>query len=162
MADLSFKIVSSYHEEMVTKENIDNLDIVSLGNNDFHILENGKSHRIRIEQFQKDAKTYKVNINGNDYSIQLKDGYDLLIEKMGLNVLSDQKVGDVKAPIPGLVIDILAKPGEEISEGTPLLILEAMKMENVLKATGEGVIKNISVEKGSTVDKGQLLIEMEK
>jgi biotin carboxyl carrier protein len=55
----------------------------------------------------------------------------------------------------------MAEVGQTVEKGTPLLILEAMKMENVIKALGEGIVKAIKVEKGQAVDKGQLLIEME-
>jgi biotin carboxyl carrier protein len=63
--------------------------------------------------------------------------------------------------MPGLVLDIMIKPGQTIEKGTPLLILEAMKMENVLKSEGDGVVKSIEVIKTQAVDKGQILIEME-
>jgi len=51
--------------------------------------------------------------------------------------------------------------GDEVAADTPLLILEAMKMENVLKSEGEGVVKSIAVTKGDAVEKKQLLIEIE-
>ncbi|HKK78307.1 MAG TPA: biotin/lipoyl-containing protein, partial [Phaeodactylibacter sp.] len=63
--------------------------------------------------------------------------------------------------MPGMVLEVSVKAGEEVSEGTPLLILEAMKMENVIKSPGDGVIKAINVTKGEAVDKNYLLVEME-
>ena len=63
--------------------------------------------------------------------------------------------------MPGLVLDVLVTPGQKVEKGDALLILEAMKMENVIKASGEGVVKSIQVTKGAAVDKGQLLVEME-
>ena len=63
--------------------------------------------------------------------------------------------------MPGLVLSILVEPGQAVQKGDVLLILEAMKMENVLKAAGDGTVKNIAVAKGAAVDKGQLLLEME-
>ena len=62
--------------------------------------------------------------------------------------------------MPGLVLEIMVKAGDEVKKGDALLILEAMKMENVLKATGDGTVKSVSVSKGAPVDKGTILIEM--
>jgi biotin carboxyl carrier protein len=63
--------------------------------------------------------------------------------------------------MPGMVLGIMVTEGQDVQKGDPLLILEAMKMENVLKAVGEGRVKAIKVQKGTAVDKNQLLIEME-
>ncbi|MEM1216899.1 MAG: biotin/lipoyl-containing protein, partial [Bacteroidota bacterium] len=68
---------------------------------------------------------------------------------------------DVLAPMPGLILDVLVAAGQAVEKGTPLVILEAMKMENVLKAAGPGTVKAIAVQQGAAVDKKQLLIEME-
>jgi biotin carboxyl carrier protein len=62
--------------------------------------------------------------------------------------------------MPGLVLKILAEPGQAVNKGDSLIILEAMKMENVIKATGPGTVKAICVNEKDTVDKNQLLIEM--
>jgi biotin carboxyl carrier protein len=63
--------------------------------------------------------------------------------------------------MPGLVIDILVKSGQSVQKNEPLLILEAMKMENVIKAAGDGIVKIINAKKGQPVDKGQTLLEFE-
>ncbi|MCL4120534.1 UNVERIFIED_CONTAM: hypothetical protein GTU68_029062 [Idotea baltica] len=63
--------------------------------------------------------------------------------------------------MPGLVLDILVVAGQSIQKGDKLLVLEAMKMENNLKAVGDGIVKKVAIQKGNTVDKGDLLIEFE-
>lgn len=63
--------------------------------------------------------------------------------------------------MPGLVLKLIAEVGQEIKLGEPLLILEAMKMENVIKSPGDGTVKAIHVTKGLAVEKGFLLMEME-
>ncbi len=102
-----------------------------------------------------------VSVNGNDYKVKIKDTYDEQVKNMGLLSTTSQKVNDIQAPMPGLVIDVLVESGEEISEGTPLVVLSAMKMENIILAPNEGIIKSIEVEKDQAVDKGQLLITLE-
>lgn len=66
----------------------------------------------------------------------------------------------LKAPMPGLVLRVLASPGQKVVEGTSLIVLEAMKMENELKAPSAGIIQGISVTAGQTVERGQPLVQL--
>ena len=75
--------------------------------------------------------------------------------------MTTKVVKEVKAPMPGLVVSVIATKGQEVKEGDSLLILEAMKMENVLKSPVDGVIKNIKIEETNTVEKNEILIEFE-
>jgi biotin carboxyl carrier protein len=61
--------------------------------------------------------------------------------------------------MPGLIIDLRVKEGDQVKAGDPLLILEAMKMENIIKASGDSIVKSLKVKKGETVEKNQVLIE---
>jgi biotin carboxyl carrier protein len=63
--------------------------------------------------------------------------------------------------IPGTVLDILVKPGQRVSKGDDLMVLDAMKMQNLLKCTIDGKVKTIMVKKGDRVSKGMILIEIE-
>jgi biotin carboxyl carrier protein len=67
-------------------------------------------------------------------------------------------VSDLKAPMPGLVLQILVEPGQEIKKGDKILILEAMKMENAIKAPADAIVAQIHINPGTAVDKNQLLI----
>jgi biotin carboxyl carrier protein len=69
--------------------------------------------------------------------------------------------GRVKAPIPGLIAQLLVEPGDHVEPGTPVLILEAMKMENEIQAPRGGTVAQINVENGQTVTLNELLIEIE-
>ena len=68
------------------------------------------------------------------------------------------KVNEIKAPMPGLVVKVLVEPQHEVKKGDPVLILEAMKMENIIKSPCDGVIKSINTSKGSAVEKNHTLI----
>jgi len=140
---------------------VEQLDAVQLNNGQTHILKNGKSYRAEVISLDFDQKTAQIKVNGNHYRIKIADHFDLLVKKMGLSANVIHKINEIKAPMPGLVLSILVKPGQEVVHGDPLLILEAMKMENVIKSPGEGKVKNIQVAKGKAVEKGELLIEME-
>lgn len=137
-----------------------NLDMVQ-NEKSLHILRNNKAFDVKVIATNFNEKTLTLEVNGNKYDVNIEDEYDMLVKKMGLSANVIQKMTNVKAPMPGLVVDVLVEPGQAVEKGSQLLILEAMKMENVLKAEGEGVVKSIEVIKGQAVDKGQILIEME-
>ena len=134
-------------------------DFTELGNGHFHVLYNNKSYRAELVKSDVSTKTFTLKINTRIYTVELKDKFDLLLEKMGMNNASAGKVNAIKAPMPGLIIDLKVKDGDTVNTGTPLLILEAMKMENIIKSTGEAVVKSVKVKKGDSVEKGQVLIE---
>ncbi len=142
-------------------EDANNVDATQISDSKFHVLKNNQSYQVEIIESDFDSKTMTLEVNGNKYKIQIKDSYDQLVKKLGFASANNQKLKNIKAPMPGLIIDILVEPGQSIQKGDPLLILEAMKMENVLKAVGEGVVKAVSFTKGMAVDKGQIMIEME-
>jgi biotin carboxyl carrier protein len=102
-----------------------------------------------------------IEVNGNSYEMVLADEYDQMVDKMGLLSTKTHKINNIKAPMPGLIIDVMAKVGQKVEAGTPLIVLSAMKMENIITSPGEGVVKNIEVNVNDAVDKGQLIIEME-
>ena len=100
-------------------------------------------------------------MNGNNYSVEAKDKFDELLKQLGMDNLSSAKVNEIKAPMPGLVLKVLAKEGSEIKKGDSVLILEAMKMENVLKSPGGGKVKLLKVKAGDKVEKNQVLVVLE-
>ena len=129
--------------------------------NTLHVLDNNSAFDVEIIHSNFLNKTITLSINGNIYDVKLEDEYDQQIKKMGLLAVTTQKLNEVKAPMPGLIVDVLVEVGQEVIEGTPLLVLSAMKMDNVILAQGEGVIKSVEVKKDDAVEKGQLIIEME-
>jgi biotin carboxyl carrier protein len=75
-----------------------------------------------------------------------------------MDKLHSAKVNELKAPMPGLVLDIVVSEGQEVKKGDALVVLEAMKMENILKSPADVVVKKISVKKGTAVEKNQVLV----
>ena len=152
--------VNGVHHFEICPEQANNLDFVKIDSNRFHILQGQKSYQAELVEANFYRKTFKVKIRGNNYDLNVADQFDQLVERLGLSVIASNKVKDVKAPMPGLVLAISVEAGQEVSKGDKLVILEAMKMENVIKSEGVGVVKEVHVVKGATVDKGQMLIEM--
>ncbi len=123
-------------------------------------LYNNKSYQAELISYNANDKVAVIKLNNNRYEIKLKDDTDLLLEQLGISNKSN-KVQNIKAPMPGLVLSLLVKEGDTVAKGDGLLILEAMKMENLIKAQSDGKVKKIHVEKGAKVEKNQPLIEME-
>lgn len=144
-----------------TKDQISELDIQKISTQSFHVLKDSRSFTTELLESDFLKKTYLVNVNSKSYEIKISNALDLLIEDMGLNLAAAQVINDIKAPMPGLILEVQVKEGQEVKEGDYLLVLEAMKMENTLTAPRDGIVKSVSVKKGQTVDKNQLLIEME-
>ena len=84
-----------------------------------------------------------------------------MLESMGFGVVADKRHTHIKAPMPGLVLEINVSEGQLVNEGDKILILEAMKMENSLVVPVNATIKKILVSKGQAVDRGQVLVELE-
>lgn len=135
-----------------------NWDLTSIGPNTYHIIKDDKSYTAELVEADYQAKTFMFKINGIKQVVSVKDRFDLLLDKLGMSNANAQKVNDVKAPMPGLILDIKVQPGQEIKKGDPILILEAMKMENILKSPGDGVVKEIKVSVKQNVEKNQVLI----
>lgn len=153
--------VNNHFQFDTSEEAIQNLDFVKEEEGVYHIIKDGKSYQADIIAVDQSQKSFSIKINSRVYNITLADKFDQLVDQLGLQVVAGTKLKDVKAPMPGLVLSISVVAGQEVEKGDKLLILEAMKMENVIKADGEGVVKAVHVNKGVAVDKGQLLIEME-
>ncbi len=134
-------------------------DVAALGNGHYHILFNGKGYLAEVIKIDHESKTVELKVNGRKYSVQLRDKFDLLLEKMGMTNAGVGKINSLKAPMPGLIIDLRVTAGQTVKAGDPLLVLEAMKMENIIKAQGEGTVKQLKIKKGDTVEKNQVLIE---
>lgn len=137
------------------------LDIQVLDKKKFHIIKDHQSFSADVLQANYQEKSFQIKVNTRRYNLQVEDRFDLLLQKLGMEDLAAAGVSDLKAPMPGLVLSFEVEVGQEIKQDEPLIVLEAMKMENVLKAPADVVIKSIAVEKGQAVEKNQLLIEFE-
>lgn len=135
------------------------IDLKNLGNNQYHILYDHKSYTVEVIHFDPKAKIVKLKINGKSTMVTLREDLDLLIAKLGMDNLDKSKLPDLKAPMPGLITEILVQEGDSVKTGDPLLILQAMKMENVIKCSGNGVIQKLFTSIGQRVEKNQLLIQ---
>lgn len=145
----------------VEKKSVSQLDAVSVETNKFHILHENTPYKAEIVTSDFNQKSYTVKVNNNSYTVAISNPLDILIKEMGFEVGLTKQVNFIKAPMPGLILEISVVVGQEVKENDNLIILGAMKMENSFLSPRDGVIKSISVAMGDAVDKGQLLIEFE-
>ena len=145
-------------EKLRVDDNAVNADIKQLNDQLYHIINDNGSYNAEVVSFDREAKTAEIKVNNNIYKVTAKDQFDLLLDKMGLSNLMAARVSDIKAPMPGLVLKVLVEEGAEVKKGENLFVLEAMKMENIIKAPADVTIKTIKIKPGDKVEKGQILI----
>lgn len=136
-------------------------DWLSIGHHKYHVLFNNQSYTVEWMGIDETGKVQTLVVNGRKYTVKVQDQYDVLLKQLGMDKLVANKVNEVKAPMPGLVLRILVDEGHAVKKGEPLLVLEAMKMENIIKSTGEGIVKSIKVKPREVVDKNQVMVVME-
>ncbi len=142
----------------VNSQNID-LDVLALSGKSSHILHGNSSYNVELVEFDKSEKLARIKVNGNEYQIQVTTQLDLLLKQLGLDNLNANKIAQIKAPMPGLVLSILVKEGDEVKKGDSLVVLEAMKMENIIKSPSDAIVKKVEVKKGDKIEKNTVLIQ---
>jgi len=144
--------------------------IATIGGNTYPITwtvqENGRrllriGYRIyKIDEIEKEGHHISFTMNGVRLQVEVKDEQDLLLERLGFQTDTAASAGSIRAPMPGKILELLVNEKDNVELGDPVVILEAMKMENELKAPASGIITEIHVQKGDSVDKNQPLIEI--
>lgn len=155
-----FEIIQNQHDISLNGNSVQP-DWVLVGDQKYHAIINNQSLTIELAGKDETGKNMTVMVNGVKYQVALENKYDALLKQLGMDKLAGNKVNNIKAPMPGLVLRITVAVGDAVKKGDALLVLEAMKMENVIKATGDGVVKKISVAEKTAVEKGAVLIEFE-
>ena len=134
-------------------------DISPISGHRYNVISGGIPYEVELVKANWKEKSITIKVEDQLFDLEVKDRMDKLLEKMGISAMNTQSMAEVKAPMPGLILDILVEEGQTVNKGDQLMILEAMKMENILKSPGEGVIKSIEVSKGDSVEKNQVLIK---
>jgi len=133
-------------------------DLIKIGEGKYHIIYKTQSYNAELISISKDSKQVTLKIEDQVFTVGIKNKFDQLLEKMGMNDLVSAKLNEIKAPMPGLILSIEVQEGDEVKKGDSIMILEAMKMENVLKYPVDGIVKSILVKQGISVEKNQVLI----
>ncbi|MDB5109222.1 MAG: gcdC [Mucilaginibacter sp.] len=146
-------------DELFINANKIDADIKQLNAAAWHIINDLQSYNVELVNFNKADKTAEIKVNNNIYTVTAKDQFDILLEKMGLSSLNTVKISELKAPMPGMVLKVFVTEGAEVKKGENLFILEAMKMENIIKSPEDVTIKTVKIIPGDKVEKGQVLLQ---
>src|SRR4051812_14991728 len=152
-----YRVEKSNDKLLIDGEQID-ADIQRLNANSYHIINNLKSYKAEVISFDKETKTAQIKVNGNIYTVTAQDQFDILLDQLGLSSLNAAKVSEIKAPMPGLVLKVFVTEGSGVKKGDNLFILEAMKMENIIKSPADVTVKTVKIKPGDKVEKGQVLL----
>lgn len=136
------------------------LTIMTSANGSLLIRNGLKQYNIDIIEADHEEKLYILKVNGHKHRIKLKNLLDLLLDKMGMDQSASAVINQIKAPMPGLILQINCNDGDKIAKGDNLMVLEAMKMENVIKSPSDGIVLKIIVKTGERVEKNQTLIQL--
>ena len=138
-----------------------NANVLETSKNKFHVLLDNRSYSTEIIFYDAETKTCVVKVGSNEISVLLKDHYDDLLHEMGIDEVAGKKVNDIKAPMPGMVLNVMVESGQQIKKGDSIVVLEAMKMENILKSPADGIVKRVHVVKGDKVEKNQVMVNLD-
>lgn len=142
-------------------DDLNGLNIVQHSASEFNLIKENRSVNARLLDSDYAGKKLRVEVDGEVFDVEIKDDLDQMLDNMGFGKASTKQIKEIKAPMPGLVLEINVTEGDEVAEGHKILILEAMKMENAILIHTNAKIKKVIVTSGQAVDKGQVLVELE-
>jgi acetyl/propionyl-CoA carboxylase alpha subunit len=157
----SFAVKVNDFNFQIMPEDLDQLNIIKKSPSEYNLIKDNRSVNARVLDSDYTGKKLRVEVEGEVFDVEIKDELDQMLDKMGFGAASVKQIKEIKAPMPGLVLEINVSEGEEVVEGQKILILEAMKMENSILIHTNAKIKKVIVASGQAVDKGQVLIELE-
>jgi biotin carboxyl carrier protein len=156
-----YKVIVNGFVFFFTKPELDAADLVKRSPTEFNLIKDHRSLNAKLLETDVAGKKLKIEAEGKVFEVDIKDELDQVLEKMGFGSSSNKQVKEIRAPMPGLVLEITVADGQVVNEGDKLLILEAMKMENSIVIHAKATIKKVVVASGQAVEKGQVLVELE-
>lgn len=133
-------------------------DLARLNPQLWQVLHGNASYDVFVQKVDADNREVTLSINGKRTTVRIQTRIEKLLKELGMEHAMSKKLDSLKAPMPGLIHSLKVKEGDTVQKGDPLVILEAMKMENVIKSPGDGVVTRIHVKEKASVEKSALLI----
>lgn len=151
--------VENSKEGVLINDILSSHEIIPVSNSSFKVL--GEKSIYNVELIHQEGKEVSLSINNKRVNLEVADHIDQILEKLGMDAIQATAVKEIKAPMPGTILDIMVEEGDEVKANDQILVLEAMKMENVIKSPGDGVVSRIHVSLRQNVEKSQVLISFE-
>ena len=143
------------HDEIVV------VDAIQKSPVEVNLLMDHRSVNATVVDCDASGKKISVEVDGEIYEVEIMDELDQMLDVMGFGIAATKQIKEIKAPMPGMVLEIAVTDGQEVAEGEKVLILGAMKMENSILIQTNATIKRVAVGVGQAVEKGQVLVELE-
>ncbi|MBX7044509.1 MAG: acetyl-CoA carboxylase biotin carboxyl carrier protein subunit [Ignavibacteria bacterium] len=156
-------LVMNGNNEFVFNEKIHSLEYKMLDKSIILLRINDKNYTIEYElnDEEKENNEFTFNIDSHKITMVCKNELDVLVDKIAGGKKEKKQKNDITSPMPGVILKVKVKEGDELKKGDVILVLEAMKMENEIKATRDCKIKKINVEEKKSVNKNELLVILE-
>ena len=163
MADgnMTYKVKANNFLFSFTRTEINTANLVKISPTEFNLIKDHRCVNAKLIEANAEGKKLKIEIEGETFDIEIKDELDQVLDQMGFGSMANKLIKEIKAPMPGLVLEIAVADGQDVNEGDKILILEAMKMENSIMIHTNARIKKVAVIAGQAVEKGQVLVELE-
>ena len=157
----TYKVKANDFTFCFDKMEIEDIDLIQRSATEFSCIKDHRSINVTLLEADNAGKKFKLFVEGEIFLIEIKDELDQMLEQMGFGMAAGKQLTNIKAPMPGLVLEINVTEGQKVNQGDKILILEAMKMENSIMIPASATIKKILILKGQAVDRGQVLVELE-
>ena len=156
-------ILNSVIQLDLSQKDLDKFKVLEINHSKKEIILSDGSEKFECKILKENIinQSYIVKINGEISTIRLIKQVEKTIEKLGIQKSSQKNINILKAPMPGLILDVAVKESDLVKKGDPVIILEAMKMENILFSPVDGKVKEIKVNPQQTVEKNNILIKFE-
>jgi pyruvate carboxylase subunit B len=118
-------------------------------------------YRVVVQKRQGRGR-YTLWVDGYRFETEALDERTRAIRDLSAASAGPVGPAPIVAPMPGLIVRVSVNVGDKVEAGQGIVVMEAMKMENELRATGAGVVKSIEVAPGTAVEKGALLVALEE
>ena len=156
-----FTVKAGAFQFTISPEDLAKADFIEQHPGVYHLVKENRSVHCIISHEANNAKKMTVEADGQSFEVEIRDELDQMLDQLGFSSASTKHIKEIKAPMPGLVLDIAVSEGQEVLEGDRILILEAMKMENSILIHANARIKEVKVKAGQAVEKGQVLVTLD-
>jgi acetyl/propionyl-CoA carboxylase alpha subunit len=146
---------------LIDEAQLSDKSVVQISATEFNCIKDSRSVNALVLEEDSSNKKIRVEVEGEVYEVEIKNELDQMLDEMGFSTATAKIIKEIKAPMPGLVLEVAVTEGQEVKEAGKLLILGAMKMENIITLQASAKIKRIAVKAGEAVEKGQVLVELE-
>ena len=155
----NYKVQLEGYNQIYIDSGFISTEIEKLSNTSYNLKLNNKNFNICVTKISKGQ--YLFSLNGNYYDVTALTELEENTRKILNGKSSTKQYQIVRAPMPGMILKINKKNGDEVKVGDSLIIFEAMKMENEIKASKNGIVKEVHVKEGSSIEKNDALITFE-